>query len=111
MYYPPSPRLNKISTRLCLCLWHCYLISFSYFFPINYIPESSSELSLDFLLALLNSAVFDWFFRLSSTNAAVSHYQIYQLPVPAIEEVSPPNWWFDAAEAEKMIQSAAAASA
>lgn len=64
---------------------------------INYIPESSSNLSLDFLLALLNSAVCDWFFRLSSTNAAVSHYQIHQLPVPMIEDISQPNGWTEAA--------------
>jgi len=42
---------------------------------INYIPEGTSELPLDFVLALLNSKLSDWFFRLTSTNAAVSHYQ------------------------------------
>jgi hypothetical protein len=52
---------------------------------INYIPECDSKLSLSFLLALLNSKLSDWFFRLSSTNAAVSHYQIYRLPAPFIE--------------------------
>lgn len=49
---------------------------------INYIPQGDSTLDLDFLLALLNSAVHDWFFRLTSANAAVSHFQIYLLPVP-----------------------------
>ena len=47
---------------------------------INYIPEEDSKLSIDFVLALLNSKISDWFFRLGSTNAAVSHYQIYNLP-------------------------------
>ena len=53
---------------------------------INYIPEKDSDLSLDFLLAILNSRISDWFFRLGSTNAAVSHYQIYNLPAPAFVE-------------------------
>ncbi len=51
---------------------------------INYIPESDSKLPLDFVLALLNSKLSDWFFRLQSTNAAVSHYQILDLPAPTI---------------------------
>jgi len=51
---------------------------------INYIPESSSKLPLDFVLALLNSSISDWFFRLQSTNAAVSHYQVLELPTPTI---------------------------
>ncbi len=60
---------------------------------INYIPESASQLPLDFVLALLNSKVSDWIFRLSSTSAAVSHYQVDQLPVPTITEGIPPiNW-------------------
>jgi hypothetical protein len=52
---------------------------------INYIPACSSKLHLNFLLALLNSKLSDWFFRLSSTNAAVSHYQVYRLPTPLIQ--------------------------
>jgi hypothetical protein len=48
---------------------------------INYIPEKRSEIALDSLLALLNSALMDWFFRLTSTNAQVGHYQILMLPV------------------------------
>jgi len=60
---------------------------------INYIPEKSSKLPLDFVLALLNSKLSDWFFRLSSTSAAVSHYQIYQLLVPTIIDQEPPFWW------------------
>ena len=51
---------------------------------INYIPETTSKLPLDFVLALLNSSISDWFFRLQSTNAAVSHYQVLELPAPTI---------------------------
>ena len=51
---------------------------------INYIPEGDSKVPLDFVLALLNSKLSDWFFRLQSTNAAVSHYQILDLPAPTL---------------------------
>lgn len=57
---------------------------------INYIPESESKLDLDFVLALLNSQISDWFFRLASSNAAVSHYQVYNIPIPPSEEAPPP---------------------
>jgi hypothetical protein len=49
---------------------------------INYIPQNESKLPLDLVMILLNSKVSDWYFRLGSTNAAVSHYQIYTLPCP-----------------------------
>jgi hypothetical protein len=38
------------------------------------------------LLALLNSKLADWYFRLGSTNAHVSHYQLYNLPCPSFTE-------------------------
>jgi hypothetical protein len=41
-------------------------------------------------LALLNSKLSDWYFRLGSTNAHVSHYQLYNLPCPAfVTDVEP----------------------
>lgn len=49
---------------------------------INYCPAPKSLLDLRFLLALLNTKLSDWYFRLGSTNAHVSHYQIYNLPCP-----------------------------
>lgn len=49
---------------------------------INYLPEHTSQSPLEFVLALLNSKLADWYFRLGSTNAAVSHYQLYNLPCP-----------------------------
>jgi hypothetical protein len=51
---------------------------------INYFPESTSKLALNALLALLNSKLSDWYFRLGSTNASVSHYQLYNLPTPNV---------------------------
>ena len=55
---------------------------------VNYLPEHKSQLPLKFVLALLNSKLVDWYFRLGSTNAAVSHYQIYNLPCPRFAELS-----------------------
>jgi hypothetical protein len=49
---------------------------------INYFPEDSSQLPLELLIGLLNSKLQDWYFRLGSTNASVSHYQLYNLPSP-----------------------------
>jgi len=49
---------------------------------INYLPEPCSRLPLELVLAVLNSKLADWYFRLGSTNAHVSHYQIYNLPCP-----------------------------
>ena len=54
---------------------------------INYLPEHTSRLPLEFVLGLLNSKLADWYFRLGSTNAAVSHYQIYNLPCPVFEAI------------------------
>ncbi len=60
---------------------------------INYIPRQGCQISLDLLLALLNSKIYDWYFRLTSTNAAVSHYQIYSLPMPSFIEGPCPTSW------------------
>ena len=60
---------------------------------INYIPQNASDIPLNFLLALLNGKLFDWYFRLTSTNAHVSHYQIYNLPAPSfIQTETSPEW-------------------
>ncbi len=53
---------------------------------INYFPEHSSAYPLEVLLAILNSGLADWYFRLGSTNASVSHYQLYNLPAPAFAD-------------------------
>jgi hypothetical protein len=65
---------------------------------INYVAESDAALSLDLLLALLNSKLLDWYFRLGSTSASVSHYQIYGLPAPQISEGDRAPTWQPAAE-------------
>jgi type I restriction-modification system DNA methylase subunit len=49
---------------------------------INYCPQPAARMPLEFIVGLLNSTLADWYFRLGSTNAHVSHYQIYNLPCP-----------------------------
>lgn len=53
---------------------------------VNYLTERKSNLPLPFVLGLLNSLLADWYFRLGSTNASVSHYQIENLPCPLFQE-------------------------
>lgn len=53
---------------------------------INYFPASECRIPLELLLGLLNSKLLDWYFRLGSTNASVSHYQLYNLPIPLFGE-------------------------
>jgi hypothetical protein len=57
---------------------------------VNYTTDRHSRIPLEVVAALLNSKFADWYFRLGSTNAAVSHYQLYNLPCPefATTEVS-----------------------
>lgn len=60
---------------------------------INYLPASEMRLDYDLILALLNSVIYDWFFRLTSTSASVSHYQIIKLPAPTIVDGRKVNGW------------------
>lgn len=55
---------------------------------VNYCPTHRCKFDLRFLLAVLNSKLSDWYFRLGSTNAAVSHYQLYNLPCPVFASSS-----------------------
>ena len=61
---------------------------------LRIIPQKKEcSIALDLLLALLNSKISDWYFRLISTNAAVSHYQLYALRVPTIVEMDGLEGW------------------
>ena len=66
---------------------------------INYFPKEDSSIPLALLLAVLNSRISDWYFRLVSTSAAVSHYQLYALPTPTIVRGSDPLDWNGAFQA------------
>jgi hypothetical protein len=57
------------------------------FDTVSYIPEiSTTRLSIDFLLGLLNSKLIDWYFRLGSTNSKVNEYQFNNLPCPIFRD-------------------------
>ena len=49
---------------------------------INYCTTESCHIPLELLLGFLNSKLADWYFRIGSTNAHVSHYQLYNFPFP-----------------------------
>ncbi|MEX0716288.1 MAG: N-6 DNA methylase [Planctomycetaceae bacterium] len=53
---------------------------------INYCPQHKCDVDLRVLLAVLNTKLADWYFRIGSTNAHVSHYQLYNLPFPRIAD-------------------------
>jgi Eco57I restriction-modification methylase len=55
---------------------------------INYTTSNHSKISLELVLFVLNSSFADWYFRLGSTNAAVSHYQLENIPCPRFGEQS-----------------------
>ena len=52
------------------------------FDTVGYVPSSEADLSPGLLLALLNSKLLDWYFRLGSTNSKVNQYQFDNLPCP-----------------------------
>lgn len=51
---------------------------------VSFVPESALKMPPEILLALLNSEILDWYFRLSSTNSKVNEYQFNVLPVPGM---------------------------
>ena len=53
---------------------------------VNYCPEMNCSVPLELLLGLLNSRLSEWYFRLGSSNAHVSHYQLQNLPYPRFAE-------------------------
>jgi len=55
---------------------------------INYAPEHSAGVELSLITAVLNSKLADWYFRLGSTNAHVSHYQVSNLPMPVFADTT-----------------------
>jgi hypothetical protein len=55
---------------------------------ISYFPEQESKLPLQIIVALFNSKLLDWFFRLGSTNSKVNDYQVQIFPIPWFGENS-----------------------
>jgi hypothetical protein len=62
------------------------------FDTVKFIPEHASKLDLDLLLALLNSKILDWYFRVGSTNSKVNEYQFDILPVPTLSSECILEW-------------------
>lgn len=61
----------------------CWIPKGHYCFDtVSYIPETHSQLPLELILALLNSKLLEWYFRLGSTNSKVNEYQFKNLPCP-----------------------------
>ena len=58
---------------------------------ISYLPEHLCSISSEVILAILNSKLADWYFRLGSTNAMVGEYQVKNLPCPAFAENRTPE--------------------
>jgi hypothetical protein len=52
------------------------------FDTISYVPYSECRIPPLLLMALLNSKLLDWYFRLGSTNSKVNEYQFNNLPCP-----------------------------
>jgi hypothetical protein len=55
---------------------------------INYTTSDNSKIPLELVLFVLNSSFADWYFRLGSTNAAISHYQLTNIPSPCFSQRS-----------------------
>jgi hypothetical protein len=49
---------------------------------VSYIPEHLCSIPLELVLAVLNSNLAEWYFRLGSTNAMIGEYQVKNLPCP-----------------------------
>lgn len=58
------------------------------FDTVSYVPAGlrTTRLSMDPLLALLNSKLLEWCFRLGSTNSKVNEYQFENLPCPVFRD-------------------------
>jgi hypothetical protein len=58
------------------------------FDTVSYIPYTECRIPPPLLLALLNSKLLDWYFRLGSTNSKVNEYQFDNLPCPIFAATS-----------------------
>jgi hypothetical protein len=76
-----SPQNNF--RRLVACLLPPNSFCFD---TISYVPRSRSQIPLTLIVALLNSKLLDWYFRLGSTNSKVNEYQFNNLPCPIFSD-------------------------
>ena len=52
---------------------------------VNYIILNSDLVDQKYLIALLNSSLLNWFFKIFSTNSNVNGYEVDNLPIPIVE--------------------------
>ena len=69
-------------------------------YTVNYCTELSSSLPLNLLIALLNSKILEWWFRLGSSNAHANEYQINELPIPYLSAETTMENWLDSLKLE-----------
>lgn len=56
------------------------------FDTVSYVTSKSTKIDLDVLVSLLNSNLYDWYFRCFSTNSKINEYQFNMLPYFSTEE-------------------------
>lgn len=81
------PQVSNMNAKKRLC--------FSYI-PANYvlgnscnfihISENADNVDLYYLLALFNSDIYDWYFKVFSSNNHINNYEIDYLPIPILEK-------------------------
>jgi hypothetical protein len=67
------------------------LIPTGYFLAnsLNYFNILESSITMEYILAVFNSQMFEWRFRLTSTNNNVNNYEVHSLPIRRIEFTTP----------------------
>lgn len=58
------------------------------FDSISYFTPSSTVIPFEVIIAVFNSRLTDWYFRLGSTNATINEYQVDNLPCPLFSEIT-----------------------
>lgn len=51
-----------------------------------HVSENNDNIDIYYLLALLNSDIYDWYFKLFSSNNHISNYEINSLPIPILDK-------------------------
>ena len=51
---------------------------------VNYILLNNDKVTYEYLLALLNSRLLNWYFKIFSTNSNVNGYEVDGMPIPIV---------------------------
>lgn len=52
-----------------------------------FVDDNNNNISLDYLLGLLNSSLYNWYFKLFSSNNHINNYELRELPLPIDEQL------------------------